>query len=164
MQPGVNATEIQTVYEQQPSMAKISMCLSYNKTASPGCCISTTNSVNLPRINRTLVTVTTGGVLLERGDFVYPGGFRITKSFYEFGATRILNVELVNVSFEQHYLPLLPFVLWHRRYIGRIATFLTYIETADCVVEFSRQWARRIYRSATFLYYKPLTSLPRSGL
>ncbi|VEA54826.1 Uncharacterised protein [Salmonella enterica subsp. enterica] len=47
MQLQVNATEIKTVYEQQLSMAKISMCLSITRRkASPGC-ISTT-TMNLP--------------------------------------------------------------------------------------------------------------------
>lgn len=75
-------------------------------------------------------------VLLERGDFVFIPLGSNHQSFYEFGATRILNVGISKAFFEQHYLFLLP-----NRFVAsqvyQIKTeFLTYIESVISSLNF----------------------------
>ncbi|MDJ4915982.1 transcriptional regulator ChbR, partial [Salmonella enterica] len=75
-------------------------------------------------------------VLLERGDFVFIPVGSNHQSFYEFGATRILNVGISKRFFEQHYLPLLPFCFVASQVYRANSTFLTYIETVIASLNF----------------------------
>jgi AraC family cel operon transcriptional repressor len=75
-------------------------------------------------------------VLLERGDFVFIPLGSNHQSFYEFGATRILNVGISKSFFEQHYLPLLP-----QRFVASQVyqiknEFLAYIESVIASLHF----------------------------
>ncbi len=75
-------------------------------------------------------------MLLERGDFVFIPVGSNHQSFYEFGATRILNVGISKRFFEQHYLPLLPFCFVASQVYRANSTFLTYIETVIASLNF----------------------------
>ena len=58
------------------------------------------------------------------------------QSFYEFGATRILNVGISKSFFEKHYLPLLPFGLVASQVYAVKSTFLSYIESVIASLNF----------------------------
>jgi AraC family cel operon transcriptional repressor len=75
-------------------------------------------------------------VLLERGDFVFIPLGSNHQSYYEFGATRILNVGISKAFFEKHYLPLLPprFVASQVYHVK--SEFLTYIESVIASLNF----------------------------
>ena len=75
-------------------------------------------------------------VLLERGDFVFIPMGSHHQSFYEFGATRILNVGISKSFFEKHYLPLLPFGLVASQVYAVKSTFLSYIESVIASLNF----------------------------
>ncbi|MFX9209241.1 hypothetical protein ABTN67_23025, partial [Acinetobacter baumannii] len=69
-------------------------------------------------------------------DFVFIPVGSNHQSFYEFGATRILNVGISKRFFEQHYLPLLPFCFVASQVYRANSTFLTYIETVIASLNF----------------------------
>lgn len=75
-------------------------------------------------------------VLLERGDFVFIPMGSHHQSFYEFGATRILNVGISRRFFEKHYLPLLPFGLVASQVYAVQSAFLSYIESVIASLNF----------------------------
>lgn len=75
-------------------------------------------------------------VLLERGDFVFIPLGSHHQSFYEFGATRILNVGISKDFFATHYQPLLPFCLVASQVYSVKNSFLSYIESVIASLHF----------------------------
>lgn len=78
-------------------------------------------------------------VLLERGDFVFIPMGSHHQSFYEFGATRILNVGISRRFFEKHYLPLLPFGLVASQVYAVQSAFLGYVESVIASLNFAKR-------------------------
>lgn len=137
MQLQVNATEIKTVYEQQPFNGKNFHVFIYNKTESvTGLHQHDYYEFTLVLTGRYYQEINGKRVLLERGDFVFIPVGSNHQSFYEFGATRILNVGISKRFFEQHYLPLLPFCFVASQVYRVNSTFLTYIETVIASLNF----------------------------
>lgn len=137
MQLQVNATEIKTVYEQQLFNGKNFHVFIYNKTESvTGLYQHDYYEFTLVLTGRYYQEINGKRVLLERGDFVFIPVGSNHQSFYEFGATRILNVGISKRFFEQHYLPLLPFCFVASQVYRANSTFLTYIETVIASLNF----------------------------
>ncbi|EGL0848117.1 transcriptional regulator ChbR [Salmonella enterica] len=137
MQLQVNATEIKTVYEQQLFNGKNFHVFIYNKTESvTGLHQHDYYEFTLVLTGRYYQEINGKRVLLERGDFVFIPVGSNHQSFYEFGATRILNVGISKRFFEQHYLPLLPFCFVASQVYRVNSTFLTYIETVIASLNF----------------------------
>ncbi|ECG8548716.1 transcriptional regulator ChbR [Salmonella enterica] len=137
MQLQVNATEIKTVYEQQLFNGKNFHVFIYNKTESvTGLHQHDYYEFTLVLTGRYYQEINGKRVLLERGDFVFVPVGSNHQSFYEFGATRILNVGISKRFFEQHYLPLLPFCFVASQVYRVNSTFLTYIETVIASLNF----------------------------
>ncbi|MDX8922645.1 transcriptional regulator ChbR [Salmonella enterica] len=137
MQLQVNATEIKTVYEQQLFNGKNFHVFIYNKTESvTGLHQHDYYEFTLVLTGRYYQEINGKRVLLERGDFVFTPVGSNHQSFYEFGATRILNVGISKRFFEQHYLPLLPFCFVASQVYRANSTFLTYIETVIASLNF----------------------------
>lgn len=137
MQLQVNATEIKTVYEQQLFNGKNFHVFIYNKTESvTGLHQHDYYEFTLVLTGRYYQEINGKRVLLERGDFVFIPVGSNHQSFYEFGATRILNVGISKRFFEQHYLPLLPFCFVASQVYRVNITFLTYIETVIASLNF----------------------------
>lgn len=137
MQLQVNATEIKTVYEQQLFNGKNFHVFIYNKTES----VTGLHQHDYYEFTQVLTgryyqEINGKRVLLERGDFVFIPVGSNHQSFYEFGATRILNVGISKRFFEQHYLPLLPFCFVASQVYRVNSTFLTYIETVIASLNF----------------------------
>lgn len=137
MQLQVNATEIKTVYEQQLFNGKNFHVFIYNKTES----VTGLHQHDYYEFTQVLTgryyqEINGKRVLLERGDFVFIPVGSNHQSFYEFGATRILNVGISKRFFEQHYLPLLPFCFVASQVYRANSTFLTYIETVIASLNF----------------------------
>lgn len=134
MQLQVNATEIKTVYEQQLFNGKNFHVFIYNKTES----VTGLHQHDYYEftLGRYYQEINGKRVLLERGDFVFIPVGSNHQSFYEFGATRILNVGISKRFFEQHYLPLLPFCFVASQVYRANSTFLTYIETVIASLNF----------------------------
>lgn len=137
MQLQVNATEIKTVYEQQLFNGKNFHVFIYNKTESvTGLHQHDYYEFTLVLTGRYYQEINGKRVLLERGDFVFIPVGSNHQSFYEFGATRILNVGISKRFFEQHYLPLLPFCFVASQVYRVNSTFLTYIEMVIASLNF----------------------------
>ncbi|EDA6780487.1 transcriptional regulator ChbR [Salmonella enterica subsp. enterica serovar Enteritidis] len=137
MQLQVNATEIKTVYEQQLFNGKNFHVFIYNKTESvTGLHQHDYYEFTLVLTGRYYQEINGKRVLLERGDFVFIPVGSNHQSFYEFGATRILNVGISKRFFEQHYLPLLPFCFVASQVYRANSIFLTYIETVIASLNF----------------------------
>lgn len=137
MQLQVNATEIKTVYEQQLFNGKNFHVFIYNKTESvTGLHQHDYYEFTLVLTGRYYQEINGKRVLLERGDFVFIPVGSNHQSFYELGATRILNVGISKRFFEQHYLPLLPFCFVASQVYRVNSTFLTYIETVIASLNF----------------------------
>lgn len=137
MQLQVNATEIKTVYEQQLFNGKNFHVFIYNKTESvTGLHQHDYYEFTLVLTGRYYQEINGKRVLLERGDFVFIPVGSNHQSFYEFGATRILNVGISKRFFEQYYLPLLPFCFVASQVYRVNSTFLTYIETVIASLNF----------------------------
>ncbi|EMG6372583.1 transcriptional regulator ChbR [Salmonella enterica subsp. diarizonae serovar 11:k:z53] len=137
MQLQVNATEIKTVYEQQLFNGKNFHVFIYNKTESvTGLHQHDYYEFTLVLTGRYYQEINGKRVLLERGDFVFIPVGSNHQSFYEFGATRILNVGISKRFFEQHYLPLLPFCFVASQVYRVNSAFLTYIETVIASLNF----------------------------
>ncbi|WP_080068091.1 transcriptional regulator ChbR, partial [Yersinia pestis] len=69
-------------------------------------------------------------VFLERGDFIFIPLGSHHQSFYEFGATRILNVGISKAFFEEHYFHLLSRPIVASQAYRLRGDFLSYIESA----------------------------------
>lgn len=93
MQPVINAPEIATAREQQLFNGKNFHVFIYNKTESiTGLHQHDYYEFTLVLTGRYFQKINGKRVLLERGDFVFIPLGSHHQSFYEFGATRILNV------------------------------------------------------------------------
>ena len=97
MQLQINAPEIKTVYEQQLFNGKNFHVFIYNKTESiSGLHQHDYYEFTLVLTGRYYQEINGKRVLLERGDFVFIPLGSHHQSFYDFGATRILNVGISN--------------------------------------------------------------------
>lgn len=93
MQPQISAPEIATAREQQLFNGKNFHVFIYNKTESiSGLHQHDYYEFTLVLTGRYYQEINGKRVLLERGDFVFIPLGSHHQSFYEFGATRILNV------------------------------------------------------------------------
>jgi AraC family cel operon transcriptional repressor len=111
-QPKMMTMEISTAREQQLFNGKNFHVVIYNKTESAsGLHQHDYYEFTIVLTGRYYQEINGKRVLLERGDFVFIPMGSHHQSFYEFGATRILNVGISKRFFEKHYLPLLPFGL-----------------------------------------------------
>ncbi|WET38964.1 transcriptional regulator ChbR [Citrobacter enshiensis] len=137
MQLQVNAPEIATAFEQQLFNGKNFHVFIYNKTESiSGLHQHDYYEFTLVLTGRYYQEINGKRVLLERGDFVFIPLGSHHQSFYEFGATRILNVGISKRFFEQHYHPLLPFCFVASQVYRANSAFLTYIETVIASLNF----------------------------
>lgn len=89
-------------------------------------------------------------VLLERGDFVFLPMGSYHQSFYEFGATRILNVGVSKRFFEKHYLPLVPFCFVASQVYRVKNEFMTWIETVIASLNFRDNEFDEFIETVTF--------------
>ncbi len=93
-------------------------------------------------------------VLLERGDFCFSSQWgRTIRAFYEFGATRILNVGISRRFFEKHYLPLLPFGLVASQVYAVQSAFLSYIESVIASLNFRETEFDEFIELVSFLHH-----------
>ena len=98
--------EIKTAHEQQLFNGKNFHVVIYNKTESAsGLHQHDYYEFTIVLTGRYYQEINGKRVLLERGDFVFLPMGSYHQSFYEFGATRILNVGVSRRFFEKHYLP-----------------------------------------------------------
>lgn len=89
-------------------------------------------------------------VLLERGDFAFIPLGSNHQSFYEFGPTRILNVGISKVFFEQHYLSLLPSRFVESQVYKIKNDFLTFIENVVASLHFRNGEFNEFLEMVTF--------------
>ncbi|MDM4206818.1 transcriptional regulator ChbR [Klebsiella spallanzanii] len=136
-QPKMMTTEISTAREQQLFNGKNFHVVIYNKTESvSGLHQHDYYEYTIVLTGRYYQVINGKRVLLERGDFVFIPMGSHHQSFYEFGATRILNVGISRSFFEKHYLPLLPFGLVASQVYAVKSTFLSYIESVIASLNF----------------------------
>ncbi len=89
-------------------------------------------------------------VLLERGDFVFIPMGSHHQSFYDFGATRILNVGVSKCFFETHYAPLLPFCFVASQVYHVKSEFLNWIDTVIASLNFRDSEFDEFIETVTF--------------
>lgn len=89
-------------------------------------------------------------VLLERGDFVFIPMGSHHQSFYDFGATRLLNVGISKCFFEQHYQSLMPFCFVASQSYSVRHEFLTWIETVIASLNFRANEFDEFIETVTF--------------
>ncbi len=151
MQLQINAPEIKTVYEQQLFNGKNFHVFIYNKTESiSGLHQHDYYEFTLVLTGRYYQGINGKRVLLERGDFVFIPLGSHHQSFYDFGATRILNVGISKRFFEQHYHPLLPFCFVASQVYHANNAFLTYIETVIASLNFRESGLDEFVEVVTF--------------
>lgn len=151
MQLQINAPEIKTVYEQQLFNGKSFHVFIYNKTESiSGLHQHDYYEFTLVLTGRYYQEINGKRVLLERGDFVFIPLGSHHQSFYDFGATRILNVGISKRFFEQHYHPLLPFCFVASQVYHANNAFLTYIETVIASLNFRESGLDEFVEVVTF--------------
>ncbi len=151
MQLQINAPEIKTVYEQQLFNGKNFHVFIYNKTESiSGLHQHDYYEFTLVLTGRYYQEINGKRVLLERGDFVFIPLGSHHQSFYDFGATRILNVGISKRFFEQHYHPLLPFCFVASQVYRANNSFLTYIETVIASLNFRESGLDEFVEVVTF--------------
>ncbi len=137
MQPPVLSMEIKTARENQLFDGQNFHVFIYNKVESiSGLHEHDYYEFTVVLTGRYYQDINGKRVLLERGDFVFIPLGSNHQSFYEFGATRILNVGISKSFFEQHYLPLLP-----QRFVASQVyqiknEFLAYIESVIASLHF----------------------------
>ncbi|MCS5773136.1 transcriptional regulator ChbR [Klebsiella variicola subsp. variicola] len=130
-------TEISTAREQQLFNGKNFHVVIYNKTESvSGLHQHDYYEFTVVLTGRYYREINGKRVLLERGDFVFIPMGSHHQSFYEFGATRILNVGISRRFFEKHYLPLLPFGLVASQVYAVQSAFLGYVESVIASLNF----------------------------
>ncbi len=151
MQPVITCWKLPLPENSSCLMAKISMCLSITKLRVSADCISTTiMNLTLVLTGRYFQEINGKRVLLERGDFVFIPLGSHHQSFYEFGATRILNVGISKRFFEQHYLPLLPYCFVASQVYRTNNAFLTYVETVISSLNFRETGLEEFVEMVTF--------------
>ena len=129
--------EIKTAREQQLFNGRNFHVFIYNKTESiSGLHQHDYYEFTIVLTGRYYQEINGKRVLLERGDFVFIPMGSHHQSFYEFGATRILNVGISRQFFETHYLPLLPFCFIASQVYNVKNAFLSYIESVIASLNF----------------------------
>ncbi|WP_413531260.1 transcriptional regulator ChbR [Rahnella inusitata] len=137
MQPPVLSMEIKTARENQLFDGQNFHMFIYNKVESiSGLHEHDYYEFTVVLTGRYYQNVNGKRVLLERGDFVFIPLGSNHQSFYEFGATRILNVGISKAFFEQHYLSLLPSHFVASQVYKIKTEFLTYIESVIASLNF----------------------------
>ncbi|MEO3741538.1 transcriptional regulator ChbR [Kosakonia sp. WA-90] len=151
MQPQLNPQEITTVREQQLFNGKNFHVFIYNKTESAsGLHQHDYYEFTLVLTGRYYQVINGKRVLLERGDFVFIPLGSHHQSFYEFGATRILNVGISKRFFEQHYLSLLPFCFVASQAYRTTSAFQAYVETVISSLNFRESGLDEFVEAITF--------------
>ncbi|WP_066749538.1 transcriptional regulator ChbR, partial [Proteus myxofaciens] len=89
-------------------------------------------------------------ILLERGDFVFIPIGSYHESFYDFGATRILNVGISRDFFNKHYLSLLPSYFIASQVYELKNEFLSYIESVISSLNFRHTEFNEFIEIVTF--------------
>lgn len=151
MQPPVLSMEIKTARENQLFDGQNFHMFIYNKVESiSGLHEHDYYEFTVVLTGRYYQNVNGKRVLLERGDFVFIPLGSHHQSFYEFGATRILNVGISKAFFEQHYLALLP-ARFVASQVYRIKTeFLAYIELVIASLNFRNGEFNEFLEMVTF--------------
>ena len=151
MQPPVLSMEIKTARENQLFDGQNFHMFIYNKVESiSGLHEHDYYEFTVVLTGRYYQSVNGKRVLLERGDFVFIPLGSNHQSFYEFGATRILNVGISKAFFEQHYASLLP-AHFIASQVYKIKTeFLTYIESVVASLNFRNGEFNEFLEMVTF--------------
>lgn len=137
MQPQVLSMEINTARENQLFDGQNFHMFIYNKVVSiSGLHEHDYYEFTVVLTGRYYQHINGKRVLLERGDFVFIPLGSHHQSFYEFGATRILNVGISKAFFEQHYFSLLPSRFVASQVYQIKHEFLTYIESVIVSLNF----------------------------
>ncbi|MDR0217515.1 MAG: transcriptional regulator ChbR [Enterobacteriaceae bacterium] len=141
MQPTINenssAVEIKMVYENEIFNDKDFHVVIYNKTESAtGLHQHDYYEYTIVLTGRYYQRINGRKVLLERGDFVFLPIGSNHESFYEFGATRILNVGIKKSFFERYFLPLLPSYFVSSQSYPLKHEFMAYIESVIASLNF----------------------------
>lgn len=151
MQLTIDTLEITTVREQQLFNGKNFHVFIYNKTESAsGLHQHDYYEFTLVLTGRYYQEINGKRVLLERGDFVFIPLGSHHQSFYEFGATRILNVGISKRFFEQHYLALLPCYFVASQAYRANSAFMTYVETVIASLNFRESGLDEFIEVVTF--------------
>ena len=151
MQPPVLSMEIKTARENQLFDGQNFHMFIYNKVESiSGLHEHDYYEFTVVLTGRYYQNVNGKRVLLERGDFVFIPLGSNHQSFYEFGATRILNVGISKAFFEQHYLSLLPSHFVASQVYKIKTEFLTYIESVIASLNFRNGEFNEFLEMVTF--------------
>ncbi|OUK77912.1 transcriptional regulator ChbR [Enterobacter hormaechei] len=143
--------EIKTAHEQQLFNGKNFHVVIYNKTESAsGLHQHDYYEFTIVLTGRYYQEINGKRVLLERGDFVFLPMGSYHQSFYEFGATRILNVGVSRRFFEKHYLPLVPFCFVASQVYRVKNEFMTWIETVIASLNFRDNEFDEFIETVTF--------------
>ncbi|NIY47039.1 transcriptional regulator ChbR [Cedecea colo] len=151
MQPPVLSMEIKTARENQLFDGQNFHVFIYNKVESiSGLHQHDYYEFTIVLTGRYYQDINGKRVLLERGDFVFIPLGSHHQSFYEFGATRILNVGISKAFFEQHYLSLLP-----QRFVASQVyqiknEFMAYIESVIASLNFRNGEFNEFLEMVTF--------------
>lgn len=86
------------------------------------------------------------------------------QSFYEFGATRILNVGISRRFFEKHYLPLLPFGLVASQVYAVQSAFLGYVESVIASLNFRERNLTNLSSWSPFMSLTVYATIVKSRL
>lgn len=151
MQPQVLSMEIKTARENQLFDGQNFHMFIYNKVESiSGLHEHDYYEFTVVLTGRYYQNVNGKRVLLERGDFVFIPLGSNHQSFYEFGATRILNVGISKAFFEQHYLALLPAQFIASQVYKINHEFLNYIESVTASLNFRNGEFNEFLEMVTF--------------
>lgn len=133
----MTTVEMNTVLEQKLFNGKNFHVFIYNKTESiSGLHQHDYYEFTLVLTGRCYQEINGKRVLLERGDFVFIPIGSCHQSFYEFGATRLLNVGISRRFFDKHYQQLLPGFLVASQVYSVKSPFLSYIESVIASLNF----------------------------
>jgi len=151
MQPQVLSMEIKTARENQLFDGQNFHMFIYNKVESiSGLHEHDYYEFTVVLTGRYYQNINGKRVLLERGDFVFIPLGSNHQSFYEFGATRILNVGISKAFFEQHYLALLPAQFIASQVYKINHEFLNYIESVTASLNFRNGEFNEFLEMVTF--------------
>ncbi|MEY0589514.1 transcriptional regulator ChbR [Providencia manganoxydans] len=141
MQPIISTNnsnmDVKTVYENDIFNDKDFHVVIYNKTESAtGLHQHDYYEYTIVLTGRYYQNVNGRKVLLERGEFVFLPIGSNHESFYEFGATRILNVGIKKIFFEEYFSPLLPSFFVASQSYALKNEFMAYIESVIASLNF----------------------------
>lgn len=144
-------TEIRMVYENQLFNGKNFHVFIYNKTESvSGLHQHDYYEFTIVLTGRYYQEINGKRILLERGDFVFIPIGSYHESFYDFGATRILNVGISRAFFNKHYLSLLPSYFIASQVYELKNEFLSYIESVISSLNFRHTEFNEFIEIVTF--------------